>query len=417
MTRTAVDRSAPKQRRGRASLGNSQDSPLARALRETRTVRTPKPRLAIALAAVAGLAPTIAGCGSDDTADLRQGGDPDDVGEVSSAVFSGDSSAAEVIARAKYWFDEGQAGHLGKYTNSYCPIDGTNADGGEDAHCHRDEEGDGTYPSTHFYRRDCSGMASMALHMGHSTNTAGFRNGAFDFYQLADDADAKPGDLVLSTPKSSNDSECGNHTIIFEKWITVGVSWKGYSGGMMPPSHGTYYVSNDGSNMDKNDSSCNRVFHAWRSPHVIQDGTGGSGTGGASTGDSGTGGSGTGGWDTGGSSIGGSADDDATSTSNTTAGTGGSAANLDGPAEDSAQDSSGNCSVAAGALDRGGPHAMWLILAGLCAAVRRRRSRAAAPRPSEPQPGAQGRRWYARAARAPWRSATTTCPVPASPAR
>jgi hypothetical protein len=339
-------------------------------------MRTVKPRLAIALAAAAALAPTIVGCSSDDTAELRVGGDPDDVGEVSSAVFTGDSSAAEVIARAKYWYDEGQAGHLGKYTNSHCPIDGTNSEGAEDAHCHRDEEGDGAYPNTHFYRRDCSGMASMALHMGHSTNTAGFRNGAFDFYQLDDDANAKPGDLVLSTAKSSNESWCGNHTIIFEKWITVGVSWKGYSGGVMPPTHDTYYVSNDGTNMDKNDSSCNRVFHAWRSPHVIQDGTGGSSDGGSSSGGSGSGGS-----DSGGSSAdGATSTTTTTSTSNTTTGTGGSGTNLDGPAEDSAEDSSSSCSLAAGALDSGAPHAAWLILAGISAAVRRRRPRPAAPR-------------------------------------
>jgi len=206
--------------------------------------------------------------------DSQEGGDPETVDDASSPVLNGDSPATQVISRAKYWYDEGQAGRMGDYTNNRCPITGLDGDGTKDKSCHRDPEGNGVYPNTHFYRRDCSGMASMALHMGRSTNTAGFRSGDFDFEKLGDDRDAKPGDLVLSTATSSANSPCRNHTIIFEKWID-GKSWKGYSGGSMPPRHQTYYVSKkaDGAivNMDKNDSSCDRVFHVWRSPHVLHD--------------------------------------------------------------------------------------------------------------------------------------------------
>jgi hypothetical protein len=203
-------------------------------------------------------------------ASVPEGGDPADVGQTSSALYKGDTQDTEVIARAKYWFDEGKAHHMGDYTNSYCHITGKNSDGTKDSSCHRDMEGNGEYPNTHFYRRDCSGMASMAVHMGYSTNTAGFRDGDFGFEILSDDADAKPGDLLLSTAKSSNACKYGNHTIIFEEWID-GSHWRGYSGGSMPPTHNVYTVSKSNgtiTNMDRYDG-CDRVFHAWRSPHVI----------------------------------------------------------------------------------------------------------------------------------------------------
>ena len=86
----------------------------------------------------------------------------------------------------------------------------------------------------------------MALHMGRSATTAGFRDGAFDFEKLDNDENAKPGDLLLNTKESGATCKYGNHTIIFDHWIDKN-TWKGYSGGSMPPKHFTYYLKRDAS--------------------------------------------------------------------------------------------------------------------------------------------------------------------------
>jgi hypothetical protein len=131
----------------------------------------------------------------------------------------GQISRAEVISRAKYWFDH--RGHI-FYTKSGAT--------------YRDPES-----ASHAYRRDCSGLVAMALHLPSTLyNTANLPSVGTKISRT----DMQPGDFTGILGKGT-DGPAG-HVRLFEKWANkrAGSYWA-YDFGQTPVKHQIYKLSTD----------------------------------------------------------------------------------------------------------------------------------------------------------------------------
>jgi hypothetical protein len=127
-------------------------------------------------------------------------------------------SRAEVISRAKYWYE-----HRGSI-----PYTTTGA-------THRDPDS-----ANHDYRRDCSGFVSMALHLKTSLSTVTLPDVGTKISRSA----MRPGDF---TGVLGNGTEgAAGHVRLFEKWANqrAGTYWA-YDFGSTPVKHGIYTLSMD----------------------------------------------------------------------------------------------------------------------------------------------------------------------------
>ena len=108
------------------------------------------------------------------------------------SVTNGPIGRSEILARAQYWVDAGIT-----YTQT-----GT---------WFRDPEGDKTY------RRDCSGLVSMAWHLGQSYVTGDFQGSSQYWTRLAGRDELAPGDAIVRT----------GHMELFSHWANSGDHSKG----------------------------------------------------------------------------------------------------------------------------------------------------------------------------------------------
>jgi hypothetical protein len=130
----------------------------------------------------------------------------------------GPISRAEVIRRAKYWFDN----------RGSIPYSDSGA-------VHRDPES-----ASHLYRRDCSGLVSMALHLKSSLNTVTLPDVGLKISRTA----MQPGDFTGVLGKGT--AGPAGHVRLFEKWENerTGTYWA-YDFGGTPVKHQIYKLSTD----------------------------------------------------------------------------------------------------------------------------------------------------------------------------
>jgi hypothetical protein len=130
----------------------------------------------------------------------------------------GEISRAEVVRRAKYWYD-----HRGSI-----PYTTTGA-------THRDPDN-----ASHDYRRDCSGFVSMALHLKSSLSTVTLPGVGTKISRGA----MHPGDFT-GILGAGTDGSAG-HVRLFEKWANqhAGTYWA-YDFGSTPVKHQIYKLSTD----------------------------------------------------------------------------------------------------------------------------------------------------------------------------
>jgi hypothetical protein len=129
----------------------------------------------------------------------------------------GQISRAEVIRRAKYWFDNRRSIPYNQYKS------------------HRDPDS-----ASDRYRQDCSGLVSMALHLQTSLNTGTLPSVGIKIDRTA----MQPGDF---TGRLGNGSAGGDgHVRIFEKWADkrAGTYWA-YDFGETPVKHQIYKLGTD----------------------------------------------------------------------------------------------------------------------------------------------------------------------------
>ncbi len=158
---------------------------------------------------------------------------PPDSASAASAV-NGRISRSEVIERARHWL-------------SNPPPGGYNT-----SRQHADIQGKA-------YRTDCSGYASMALHLSGSFNTAQLATPTYTT-QITK-ADLKAGDLLIHPPAGPK-----GHVLIFEKWANAAQTsaWMyDFGGGSAPryralPFPGAQY--RDG-----------RIYNAYRYKNIVDD--------------------------------------------------------------------------------------------------------------------------------------------------
>jgi hypothetical protein len=131
----------------------------------------------------------------------------------------GQISRAEVIRRAKYWFDNRGSIHYSMNARAV----------------HRDPDS-----ASHGYRPDCSGLVSMALHLTGSLNTAALPGVGVKISRTA----MQPGDFTGILGKGT-DGPAG-HVRLFEKWAnkSAGTYWA-YDFGSTPVKHQIYKLSTD----------------------------------------------------------------------------------------------------------------------------------------------------------------------------
>jgi hypothetical protein len=128
-------------------------------------------------------------------------------------------SRAEVISRAKYWYDHrGSIPYSSKATST-----------------HRDPDS-----ASHAYRRDCSGFISMALHLTSSLSTVTLPGVGTKISRTA----MHPGDFtgVLGNGTAG----AAGHVRVFERWANkrAGTYWA-YDFGSTPVKHQIYKLGTD----------------------------------------------------------------------------------------------------------------------------------------------------------------------------
>ncbi|GAA4606580.1 hypothetical protein GCM10023195_23900 [Actinoallomurus liliacearum] len=144
--------------------------------------------------------------------------DPEDaLPERGLSTRGGPISRAEVISRAKYWYD-----NRGKIDYDM---------GGQ----YGDPDS-----ADHTYRTDCSGFVSMALHLTDSRNTVTLPEVGTEIPRT----EMQPGDYTgILGPGTEN---AAGHVRLFEKWAdrSAGTYWA-YDFGETPVAHQIYQLSTD----------------------------------------------------------------------------------------------------------------------------------------------------------------------------
>jgi hypothetical protein len=185
----------------------------------------------------------LIGCLGPDDATL---GDTFEVTNSSMSELSsvgGDISAAEILDRARFWFqlcnDSGKADCTANQMWYTTQMSG-------DSDFHADPQGKQ-------YRKDCSGLVSMALHLDGSLVTSTLP-GVLTLIAIDD---LQPGDVI--------DSPVGGHAFLFEEWGDSAHSYYySYDFGTTPVRHLTVFRS--GSDLDTSDG---RTFYAYHYPKNI----------------------------------------------------------------------------------------------------------------------------------------------------
>ncbi|GAA3011471.1 hypothetical protein GCM10020229_23720 [Kitasatospora albolonga] len=151
------------------------------------------------------------------------------VAQAASSV-DGSITRSEVIARADYWFQQGNSISY-SWTGAYPDSSGRN------------------------YRTDCSGYVSMAWHLGTSLATGTLPGVATQIPR----SELKPGDILDYEAK---------HVILFEKWDDAAhTTFSYYSFGSDPVKH----VTGVSINAAKFDSHDNGLYTAYRYDKIVDD--------------------------------------------------------------------------------------------------------------------------------------------------
>ncbi|GAA4624574.1 hypothetical protein GCM10023196_025260 [Actinoallomurus vinaceus] len=137
--------------------------------------------------------------------------------EAKGSTLGGEISRAEVISRAKYWYDNRDS----------IPYDWASS--------YRDPDS-----ADHTYRQDCSGYVSMALHLTSSLSRVTLPGVGTQVSRTA----MRPGDYTGIL--SSGTAGAAGHVRLFEKWADqrAGTYWA-YDFGATPVAHQIYQLSTD----------------------------------------------------------------------------------------------------------------------------------------------------------------------------